>query len=218
MWTFNLKQGQHLYFTSDTHYDHVNICKGTTKWDLSKRPGSIRDFDTLDKMNNTIVNNINLKVHEDDILIHLGDWSFGGIDKIAEFRNRLICKNIYLVLGNHDHHIERNKENTRSYFVDVQHYTEIKIKWETNKTITSFDAVCMHFPICSWNNMSKGKFHLHGHVHLPPVYKVGQGRSLDVGVDGNNMEPYHFRDIINILKNQPISSLSLKKDHHEHGE
>ena len=35
---------------------------------------------------------------EDDFLIHLGDWSFGGFDSIKEFRSRINCKNITSVV------------------------------------------------------------------------------------------------------------------------
>ena len=45
----------------------------------------------------------------EDTLYHLGDWSFGGIENIWNFRKRINCKNIYLVPGNHDHHIKKNK-------------------------------------------------------------------------------------------------------------
>jgi len=31
-------------------------------------------------MNDTLVNNINEMVGENDVLIHLGDWSFGGFE------------------------------------------------------------------------------------------------------------------------------------------
>jgi calcineurin-like phosphoesterase family protein len=56
---------------------------------------------------------------------------------------------------------------------------------------------------------------LHGHVHLPPHQKVGQGRSLDVGADGNSMVPYSLDEVLSILRDQPISRLSLSSDHHE---
>ena len=39
-------------------------------------------------------------------------WSFNGFDKIIEFRNRLNCKNIHLILGNHDTHIEKNNADS----------------------------------------------------------------------------------------------------------
>lgn len=102
------EQGQKIWFTSDTHYQHKNICRDVSNWPESKWT---RDYDILEEMNNIIVNSINLNVMEDDILFHLGDWSFGGFEMIEEFRNRIVCKNIHLILGNHDHHIERNKGN-----------------------------------------------------------------------------------------------------------
>ena len=111
-----LKPHQRIWFTSDTHYKHSNICRGTSNWPADSKT---RDFDTLDKMNDMIVNNINHLVGEDDILFHLGDWSFGGFENIQEFRNRLICKNIHLILGNHDHHIERDKGGVKSLFASV---------------------------------------------------------------------------------------------------
>jgi predicted phosphodiesterase len=60
-------------------------------------------------MNQALVDGINKNVKFNDVLIHLGDWSFGGIDKIWEFRKQINCQNIYHVYGNHDHHISRNK-------------------------------------------------------------------------------------------------------------
>ena len=108
-----LKKDQQLFFTSDTHYNHTNICSATTKWVPTNR--NTRQFNSLDEMNNTLVNNINEVVGENDILIHLGDWSFGGFDSIAEFRDRINCKNIHLIYGNHDHHIRKNKLLTDRY-------------------------------------------------------------------------------------------------------
>ena len=100
------------WITSDTHYFHTNICRGITNWRTSNGEIPIeqtRDFKTLEEMNDTIDNNINEVVGQEDVLIHLGDWSFGGFENIEQFRNRLICKNIHLILGNHDHHIDRNR-------------------------------------------------------------------------------------------------------------
>jgi calcineurin-like phosphoesterase family protein len=63
--------------------------------------------------------------------------------------------------------------------------------------------------------MAMGVVHLHGHVHLPPHLKLGDGKAMDIGVDGNNMAVYSLQEIANIMKKQPISSLRLPKDHHE---
>ena len=62
-----LNKGQKLWFTSDTHYNHANICSSTTKW---TDPVTIREFKTLEHMNAHIAGNINEVVGQDDILIH----------------------------------------------------------------------------------------------------------------------------------------------------
>jgi calcineurin-like phosphoesterase family protein len=202
-----LEPTQQLYFTSDTHYMHTNICRGTTRW--SNADGFTRNFDTLDQMNDRIVNGINAAVGQDDILFHLGDWSFGGFERIEEFRNRINCKNIHIVLGNHDHHIERDREDIRRLFTSVNQYLELEVKgkdWEQN-------YVLMHYPIISWNKMNDGVIHLHGHVHLSADRRIGKGKTMDVGVDGNGLDPLHTSDIKRLMKDQPIKS-GFEFDHH----
>lgn len=202
-----LEPTQQLFFTSDTHYMHTNICRGTTRW--SNADDFCRDFDTLDQMNDRIVNGINLVVGQDDILFHLGDWSFGGFERIEEFRNRINCKNIHIVLGNHDHHIERDREGIRQLFTSVNQYLELEVKgkdWEQN-------YVLMHYPIISWNKMNDGVIHLHGHVHLSADRRIGKGKTMDVGVDGNGLNPLHTSDIKRLMGNQPIKS-GFEFDHH----
>ena len=112
-----VKTGQNVYLTSDTHYNHKNIVSSITKWE-DTRPGQTRDFKSLSHMNQTIVNNINSMVGEDDILIHFGDFSFGGIESIWEFRRQILCKNIYLIFGNHDEHIIANKVLPNCHYND----------------------------------------------------------------------------------------------------
>jgi len=201
-----LNKNQKLWFTSDTHYDHKNICRATTSWKDSD--DKTRDFDSLEMMNEIIVNNINAVIAPDDILFHLGDWSFNGFENIRKFRERINCKNVHLILGNHDHHIERNKDNIQSIFNSVNEYLSLEVKGEGK-------FVLMHYPIASWNGMNDGVIHLHGHVHLPNNLRVADGKAMDVGVDGNNMEPISMEEVLKIMSKQPIAKLALPKDHHE---
>lgn len=199
-----------VWITSDTHYNHSNICRGTTNW--RKPDGSIpiketRDFKSLDLMNDMIVDNINQYVKQDDVLIHLGDWSFGGFEFVQKFRERIICKNIHLILGNHDHHIENNRENIQSLFSSVSHYNTL--------VLDKRNIRLLHYPIDSWDGLNKGDIHLHGHCHLPNDKKLGKGKRMDVGMDGHpEFRPYHIvNDILPIMSKQPIHS-SLEFDHH----
>jgi calcineurin-like phosphoesterase family protein len=209
-----LEKGQRLFFTSDTHYSHSNICRATTEWSVNN--GYARDFNSLHEMNQSLIGNINNVVMENDILIHLGDWSFGGFDKIEEFRNQLICKNIHLVLGNHDHHIEKNKDGIQSLFSSVNQYLKLEVVRPVNKRMNEkFHFVCMHYPIASWHDMNKGVIHLHGHVHLPLHLRLAEGKAMDVGVDGNKLQPISLDEVFKIMDSRPIKKLTLPKDHHE---
>lgn len=199
-----------VFITSDTHYSHQNICRGVTNWRDSEGNipiNSTRPFESIEDMNDGIVNSINRVVKENDILIHLGDWSFGGFDKIKEFRDRIVCKNIHLILGNHDHHIENDKDGIRKLFISVSHYNTL--------SIDSLKFRLMHYPISSWDGINMGNFHLHGHCHLPSEKRFGKGRRMDVGLDGSpEFRPYHIMDeIVPILKIRPSIS-DIDNDHH----
>jgi calcineurin-like phosphoesterase family protein len=166
-----------------------------------------RPFETIEKMNAAIVNNINECAGQDDVLIHLGDWSFGGFETIEEFHNRLVCKNIHLILGNHDHHIDRDRQGIRSLFKSVNWFEQFEYQGETIE-------MC-HYPISSWNGLRKGRIHLHGHCHLPYNKKVSNGRRMDVGMDGSvGFMPYDLKELLKELKKHKIGSELGSLDHH----
>lgn len=209
-----LNKGQKLWFTSDTHFNHANICSATTNW--QKGTGSnFREFKSLESMNDRLVEGINASVGQDDILFHLGDWSFGGFESIRQFRDRLVCKNIHLILGNHDHHIGRNKEGVQELFASVNNYLDLVVKWNVGTPLQDeAKFVLMHFPIASWDNLARGVIHLHGHVHLPKHRRVGPGKMMDVGVDGNGLDPISLSEVLKMMEVQPIKSM-MPNDHHE---
>lgn len=133
-----------IWFMSDPHYNHKNIVKGCTNWKETKGSDQkCREFKTLEEHNDAIVSGINKYVKEDDILYCLGDWSFGGINSIWEFRNRIRCKNIHLILGNHDEHIEANK------ILPNCHY-----KSATTSEIVSGDSKANYEQDYSWNELT----------------------------------------------------------------
>ena len=206
-----LNKGQKLFFTSDTHYNHANICSATTKW---KDPVTLREFKTLEHMNSHLAGNINEVVGQDDILFHLGDWSFGGFESIEQFRNQIVCKNIHIITGNHDHHIENNRSDCQKLFSSVNKYVELNVKWPVGPEMKDATFVLMHFPIASWNNMARGAIHLHGHVHFNPNMRLQEGKMMDVGCDGNMLYPIQMQEVLRIMENRPIKSI-FRFDHHE---
>jgi calcineurin-like phosphoesterase family protein len=200
-----------VWIFSDPHYNHKNICRGVTSWRTSDGEipvAQTRDFATIEKMNAAIVNNINNCAMPDDILICLGDWSFGGFDSIREFWDRIMCKNIHLILGNHDHHIERNRDDSQGLFKSVTHYNTLEMG--------QFKFRLMHYPISSWDGLGKGVMHLHGHCHLPTNLRFGKGQRMDVGMDGHpEFRPYNLMDeIVPLLRHRPKMSEIGDFDHH----
>jgi len=197
-----------VYITSDTHFGHKNIVRGVTNWrtqDGEVPVDSTRDFQTIEQMNQRLIDGINGVVGQDDTLIMLGDVSFGGFDNIGIFLERLVCHNIHLILGNHDTHIDRDRDFVQKRFLSVQHYLEVNIEGK--------DFVLCHYPLQSWNGLNKGIIHLHGHVHLPENRKFGNGKRLDVGVDGNGMDPYSISDIIKMMDKR-LKGSDMSGDHH----
>lgn len=224
-----LTKNQKVFTTSDTHYNHTNIVDSVSQW-KDTRSGETRDFKSLYHMNQTIVNNINDVVGIDDILVHLGDWSFGGVESIWEFRKQINCKNIHLIFGNHDEHIINNKLIPDSYqpsigrslysqelFTSCGFYEEFELLYpqiQKNIKIQKLKFVASHYPMASWNGLGKGRIMLHGHLHLNSGRKIHQGKSMDVGVDGNSYKPYLINDIFSLMEKQPINNTILLKDHH----
>lgn len=211
-----------IWFTSDSHYAHTNYCLGVSNWD--DKEVSCRKFQTLEEMNETIVKNINEYVKDDDTLYHLGDWSFGGINNIWEFRKEIRCKNIYLVPGNHDHHIKNNKvlpnvfEEYNVGFVDLMpihdHFSQVYAK-ELFKDVLpqcyklkvdkSTEIILSHYPVEEWENMDKGSIHCHGHSHhSKDNTEISlKYRRMDVGMDWKEFRPYHLDEVL-LLKLKEI--------------
>jgi calcineurin-like phosphoesterase family protein len=178
-----LQPNQDVWYTADTHYNHSNLCRGTTKWDLTQHGGhlSVRPFDTIAEMNQAVVDGINKYVGKDDVLVHIGDVAFGGFDSIPEFMKRLICKNVIHVLGNHDHHIDRNRQGVQGYFMGVYGRLQLKVSRQVkgaHEKIGTYE-LC-HFPLTIWDKAHHGRIHLHGHTHGSFVHT---GRALDCGMD-----------------------------------
>lgn len=196
-----------VYICSDSHAFHVNITEGTTNWTIDERQLAsgnvlgVRPFINPMVMTSQMAKNFNEIIPEDGILFHLGDWSFGGEDKIKMFRDMLNVKEIHLITGNHDHHQEAGKWD--NLFTSRQKYLEL--------TIGKLTFVLFHFKISSWNGINRGWYQLHGHQHWTGDLRFGNGKQMDVGVDGNDLKPYKLTDVIELLKDRRFND---PNDHH----
>ena len=80
----------HVFFTSDCHFDHANIIKYCS-----------RPFETAEEMNRQLILNWNKVVSWDDTVFILGDFCFGQRTRWEKILPQLNGYK-YLVLGNHD--------------------------------------------------------------------------------------------------------------------
>ncbi len=182
------------FFTSDTHFGHANIIK------YDKRP-----FDSVEQMNEVLIQNINEKVAKDDVLWHLGDFAFGPtndnqyMDSLAVLRDKIICKNIYLIWGNHDR--RRLWREYETLFASVSDIAEIKVEGQR--------LVLCHYAMLVWNRSHHGAYHLFGHSHgsLPDN---PNSKSFDVGVNCHNYYPISMERVHEIMSKK----IHIPVDHH----
>jgi len=86
---FNMFNIWSAWIVSDTHFNHY---PKTWEW-----PGRKTGWE------NKIYSNWNGRVNPNDIVLHLGDFSFGNKENISEVREKL-NGDIFLIKGNHDRH------------------------------------------------------------------------------------------------------------------
>lgn len=179
------------YFTSDTHFYHLNVIK------YCNRP-----YTSVEQMNEELVQNWNSVVNDSDTVYHLGDVSIEPKDKktlkqrkslLVELLSSLRGKKV-LVAGNHD---ELYGPTYKKLFHKVYPYLEIK----PSKGVPHF--VLFHYPIEGWAGRNSGSVHLHGHSH--GNCKKSKNR-YDVGVDCNNYVPLSLESLLVNVKAQKVES------------
>lgn len=180
-------QHDKVWFTSDLHFWHKNICK------YCNRP-----YETIEEMNQGIIDNWNSVVKEDDTVFVLGDLGFCGIEKLRPLMSQLKGK-IILIQGNHD----------SDYVMSTLYHEKIINNFDRLMSITIIgDEECpnqeltlCHFPMIDWYNKEKGSWMIHGHQHQLPETPSCSAAHYDVGVDKNNWTPINFEQLkINITK------------------
>ena len=175
-----------ICFISEPHFGHSNIIK------YCERP-----FKDAHEMNKTILDNINEVVGPDDTLYILGDFCFKG-KKPIDYRIRIACQNVHLILGNHD---KRTDYYPQSNVVDMNGFSSVQ---DVKEIIYCNQKIFLsHYPHRSWPASHKGSYHLYGHVHskFDNEDKLSNRKTLDVGVDNTVNynkpfgQPWSFKEI-----------------------
>ena len=221
-----------VFFTSDTHFGHGNIIKYCArneflseidKLELDKQGGKWHDGDwkgdraskwriskeSVETMDEAIISNLNKIVGKDDILWHLGDFCFGPKNhyyQVAKnYRDRIKCRTVNFVFGNHDH------RNIRDLF------NESYDLFETN--INNQKVVLCHYAMAVWDKSHRGSWQLYGHSHSNLEEWMGKimpgRRSIDVGIDNakkvlGDYRPFSFEDLQRLIGN----NTGFSSDHH----
>lgn len=228
-----------FYFTSDTHFWHKNILSycGRTEFmtdeerkEYEKTPGQrIRiSTDSIRRMNDAIINDINSVVGENDVLVHLGDFAFGDYRQIRDIRNQIRCRNIYLSLGNHDKNVLKALKS--GYYCDQPFRIPPigslpgvfnAVFYATELRAFNRNIFLSHYAHAIWNKSHRGAWHLYGHSHAgfePYREKLFPGRPMmDVGVDNRfrlygDWKPFSLADIERVFSTYTGSTGPL--DHH----
>jgi calcineurin-like phosphoesterase family protein len=176
------------HFIADLHLDHEGVLAM-----------SGRLFRNIVEHNDCMISQCNRYVPEGDRLFILGDVAWNSVDN---YLDRLVCKDVHLIWGNHD------KNNFGKKFKTAQDVLEIKIgpKPDQHKVFLS------HYPHAYWPSSHHGSFHLYGHCHRQREHTLDTffpgRRSLDVGVDNalhllGEYRPFNEDEIIAILGNRP---------------
>jgi calcineurin-like phosphoesterase family protein len=167
---------RNVWFTSDFHFGHFNIIR------YCKRP-----FASTQEMDETLIDRMNSCVKPNDVLYFLGDFCLGNAEKVIAYRQRLACKTIHFIEGNHD----KTTRKLQHLFASWDVLSEIHIAKQR--------IVLCHYAMRVWPHHAQGAWHLYGHSHgnLPDD---GQSLSLDVGVDVHDFRPWHFDELQTILQ------------------
>jgi calcineurin-like phosphoesterase family protein len=142
-----------------------------------------RGFPDNDSMNDKLAESINSVVSKGDILVHAGDFAFGGIENCIKFRQMIKCKSLWLTPGNHDQRFLR-QEKFCKLFSKIKDVILIKGKRQ---------VAVFHYPIESWPAMHYGTLHVHSHCHKP--IRPMKNR-FNVNVDVGGYIPISFDQLL----------------------
>ena len=161
-----------IYFTSDWHFNH-------DKDFIWKKRG----YNSVEEMNDDLINKICSTLDEGDELWVLGDLVMGDIDKAAAVLSR-IPYSVHFLVGNHDTLKRVNLYNSLGW---INHERTIQV------TDGSWDFYLSHYPTVTMNYDDVKKHHplinLHGHTHYQNKFYNDNPYMYNVGVDSQNGYP-----------------------------
>ena len=148
-----------------------------------------RPFDSVEEMDNTLINNWNATVRREDEIYILGDIFWCKGEQAKAYLSVLSGKK-YLVVGNHDKFL-RDFGEIDGWFEWVKDYAVVNYN--------GVKLVLFHYPIAEWDGFYKGAIHLYGHVHqskIASLWTPSNIRAFNVGVDVCDFSPISINEVI----------------------
>jgi calcineurin-like phosphoesterase family protein len=181
----------------------------------------MRGYNNAHEASEQTLREINDKVGENDTLWFLGDFFLNATDgQCNGWIDRLICKNIYVMWGNHESNMYRiyKEQIVEQYGIDDVEIYPLKYKNLTfignhQEIMIGKQIIVMnHFPIHNWHKIGKGSYQLHGHSHnndgsRNPDYPVG--KCLDCSWDWEK-SVWSFEEIVDVMSTKTVKLY----DHH----
>lgn len=199
-----------VWFTADTHFGHANIIKYCQRPFLSQAEMNRCAEDprgrwqvsanTVQRHDQGLLDAINSRVQPEDEFWILGDFCWGKIPEARGYLDRINCKNVKLVWGNHDHRV------VGEMFQQAIEQGSISVEGQ---------AIWLnHYPMRSWDRRFHGSWQLYGHVHNRMTEEDQSNPSLltkDVGVDACGYAPISFRELKQYMKPRMAAFEEMKK-------
>lgn len=158
------------FLIGDTHFGHSNILTF-----LRDDGTKLRDFKSIEEMDETLIRNWNSVVGQNDKVYHLGDVGFKNYTRLAIILDRLNGDKV-LIKGNHDNF------KLAQY---AQHFKDIRAYHILDKFVLS------HIPIHP-ESVTRWKANIHGHLHSNVIKDP---RYINVSVEQINFTPIDFEEI-----------------------
>lgn len=174
-----------IWFTGDTHFNHDK----EFVW-------KVRGFNSVQEMNESIIEKWNSLVYPDDIVYLLGDVIMGelneeGLRLISRLNGRK-----FLAYGNHDTENKIKKYKELNLFEDIQMGYRIKYKKKS--------FILTHYPTIVANGDECKVINLFGHTHQTENRYENHMDMFHVGMDSHNCEPIKLEEIIEQIKEWKI--------------
>ena len=170
-----------IYVTSDLHLNHYNILK-LENFNLER--SGLGYIKTLEQYNDMIISHINAKVLSTDTLYILGDVGFGPCSEIKKLLDKIVCRNLYMIFGNHDKYgvTQAKIIGFKDAFYEPYYLQESKGK-----------IALSHFPAYEALNNPYVAYNFHGHLHGS---KLDNDKCINFNIAMNEYYPVCIDDYL----------------------